>query len=137
MQPVGQQVCAAPHAGPPLHSATHAPPTHDVPVAQRFPHWPQLALSVCGLVQPFAQQVSGGVHAGPPLQVLEQVPCEQLEPGGHANPHMPQLLLSVCVLLHPDGQHDWPDAHIGPPLHEACEQTPLLQVAPAPQTMPH
>jgi hypothetical protein len=40
-----------------LHVTAHVPAAQTWPISQKFPHTPQLSLSVCSLVQPLPQSV--------------------------------------------------------------------------------
>jgi len=79
---------APPHTDSPV-GQVHAPPTQ-VPLAQPFPHMPQLRVSVCS-----------STHS--PLQtespVGQQTPSMGPSPAGHA--HLPAVQLS------PEARHGW------------------------------
>jgi hypothetical protein len=104
--------------------ATHIPPVHVVPGAQRMPHAPQLALSLCvsAQVAPHCESPAAHVHA----------PLTQLAPVGHCVAQAPQLSGSVVVSTHALPHATSGDVQLTP-------QTPALQSgvpASAEQTMP-
>jgi hypothetical protein len=92
------------------------------------PHAPQLALSVCVLVQvvDVPQRVVPVAHAA------RQLPATQVVPVPHARPHVPQLALSVCVLVH---VVEVPQRVV--PVAHAARQLPAMQLVPVPHSRPH
>lgn len=68
------------------------PVEHVCPVAQRFPHDPQLSASEATLVHPVLHIVRGATH---PVLPVRHAPPTQVSPVGQRKPHRPQLLLSV------------------------------------------
>jgi hypothetical protein len=103
----------------PVHSvklaaqpATHAPPEHVVPGAQRLPHDPQLSLSLCVSAQaePHCERPAPQVHA----------PLAQLAPTGHCVAQAPQLSGSLVVSTHAPPQATSGDVQLTP-------HTPALQ----------
>ena len=79
---------------PVAHDTSQLPMLHTCPAAQRFPHRPQWALSVCVSRHTPVHTTSPTEHAA------THAPAEHCCPLGHAVPHAPQFALSVCVSRH-------------------------------------
>jgi hypothetical protein len=92
--------------------ATHVPPVHVVPGAQRMPHAPQLTLSLCVSAQVAPHCESPAAHVQPPFT--------QLAPVGHWVAQAPQLSGSVVVSTHALPQARSGEVQLAP-------QTPPLQ----------
>lgn len=108
------------------------PLLHTSPIAQVFPHPPQLRASV-----------ARSVHALPPMPIPRpmkvhvvspfghvQVPAAHSPPAAQALPHMPQLRASVCRF------EQAPLQDVSPVTH-AVEQVPAEQDSPRPHALPH
>jgi hypothetical protein len=94
-----------------------------MPPAQRLPHAPQWAMSVCGLTQRHPQRIVDAEHAPGPVQT----PAQHDSPLAQALPHAPQWLeLEVVDTSQPFASEPSQSAK---PAEHARRQAPATQLA--------
>src|SRR5689334_6083385 len=114
-----QQVWPMPQ---PMHSPSQVPLVQALPMAQAWPHLPQLAASLAVSTQALPQQVCEPLQPGPVPHL--QLPPLQVSEARQLFWHEPQLPGSLSRLLQPPVKPGLSTQHEVPPLQTICVPPP-------------